>query len=602
MKNKLKVMLLLMLLATCYGNVGFGQTFKCGTDLSIHTTQSLFENRKTNSSGNYKSNHKMTIAIGAFIINDDITLDQMAFEIDRLNINFQSANIEFVLCDVILANIGNYNPEIGLLPAIDPASNLLNMYFFPDVKYNGATVYGASHAYSNFVVVNNQAFAGGVAFFPGTLTHEVGHYLGLLHTFETIMGVEHPQRMGNCVNCHEDGDGFCSTNADTEANNNFDNLGCDNNISDRFCDSQPYAYTPPCDNFMSYYGWTMNSFTNEQIDAMRHHRQTIRYTIQDNCDAPPIDGGDPPDFTCDGFCVLNAEDYLAIGCDDVSLVTGDDFIRPEGIRVYNLSSNPVRDVDVVFNLVGANNHRLHTVTIPVIEAGNYRDLDPAPISTIGVSDGEYTLELRLEDAVDIFSDHQTFHVCSSIQTISVSQPIDPCEETKTSRSVMPPNRPTTFEVSRYVELLPGFVADSEVGTVFTAQISPCSNAVQDESEVNAEQALIIDNPDASNTVVESLSLQHTIDPDHFESFQISNYPNPFSEKSTIELTLNKSDQVRITMSDLNGKLLKDIKEAGTLSEGNYQFTVDASQYQPGIYYYTVIVGAEQKTGKMILIK
>ena len=591
-------MLLLMLLATCYDNVGFGQTFKCGTDLSVQTTQALFENRMNSASRNLKSNFTMTIAIRVFIINDDITLDQMLEEIERLNINFQSANIEFVVCEVIFATIGSYNPSS--LPLIDPATNLLNMYFFPDIENNiGETVLGLSDPYDNYVMVSNVAFVGGVALFPGALTHEVGHYLGLLHTFDTDMGIEHPQRSGDCLNCHEAGDGFCSTNADTEDNNNFNNLGCANNIADRFCNAQPYSYSPPCANFMSYYGWTMNSFTDEQIGAMRHHRQTIRYTIQDNCDAPPIDGGDPPDFTCDGFCVLNSEDYLSIGCDDISLVTGDDFIRPEGIRVYNLSSNSVHDVDVVFNLVGANNHHLHTVTIPVIEAGNYRDLDPDPISTIGVPDGQYTLELRLEDAVDIFSNHRTFHVCSSIQTISVSEPIDPCDDVIIRQNPVGANTTLRDKAERFIELRPGFLADSGQGTKYSALIEPCSNAIQEESEVITQQVLVKD-PTVVNSLVSTS--KETVALNHLNSFQVSNYPNPFSEESTIELALNKADQVRITLSDVNGKYLGDIMETGMLSEGNYQFSVDGSKYQSGIYYYTVIVGSEHQTGKMILIK
>lgn len=45
-----------------------------------------------------------------------------------------------------------------------------------------------------------------------TTAHEMGHCLGLYHTFQG--GDENVARSGNCANCTTTGDGLCDTEAD----------------------------------------------------------------------------------------------------------------------------------------------------------------------------------------------------------------------------------------------------------------------------------------------------------------------------------------------------------------------------------------------------
>lgn len=89
--------------------------------------------------------------------------------------------------------------------------NVVNAYFV-DTAYgsSGGTIGGYARfpwllPNDYFVVVNNSTAENGA-----TVAHEMGHYFGLLHTFETANGVE----LVNGSNCGSAGDLLCDTPAD----------------------------------------------------------------------------------------------------------------------------------------------------------------------------------------------------------------------------------------------------------------------------------------------------------------------------------------------------------------------------------------------------
>jgi Pregnancy-associated plasma protein-A len=80
--------------------------------------------------------------------------------------------------------------------------------------------------------------------------HEVGHCLGLFHTFEDEFGVELVARNGACSNCSTAGDKICDTPADIQFSDaNFSNCVFNGNWVDS-CNN-PYVTDPS--NLMSYY-------------------------------------------------------------------------------------------------------------------------------------------------------------------------------------------------------------------------------------------------------------------------------------------------------------------------------------------------------------
>ncbi len=78
-----------------------------------------------------------------------------------------------------------------------------------------------------------------------------------------------------------------------------------------------------------------------------------------------------------------------------------------------------------------------------------------------------------------------------------------------------------------------------------------------------------------------------------------NYPNPFNEYSTVSVTLNESVALSLEVNNLIGKSIYK-EERGTVNSGTYYFQIDASEFTPGIYFYTVRANESKVTKKMII--
>ncbi|MFN3850483.1 MAG: M43 family zinc metalloprotease [Spirosomataceae bacterium] len=96
--------------------------------------------------------------------------------------------------------------------------------------------------------------------------HEMGHALGLYHTFETFQGAECPDGS----NCNTAGDLICDTAADFAGSQNS-SIGCTytGNMSTN-CNGATRTYNPPTTNIMSYWASCYAQFTAHQGTRMRY--------------------------------------------------------------------------------------------------------------------------------------------------------------------------------------------------------------------------------------------------------------------------------------------------------------------------------------------
>ncbi len=95
-----------------------------------------------------------------------------------------------------------------------------------------------------------------------TLSHEMGHCLGLTHTHETFYGNE----LVSGSNCGSAGDLVCDTNADPDVTRSCRTQStC--LYTGNCTDALGYSYSPPVSNIMSYYG-CVNTFTSGQFTRM----------------------------------------------------------------------------------------------------------------------------------------------------------------------------------------------------------------------------------------------------------------------------------------------------------------------------------------------
>jgi hypothetical protein len=102
-----------------------------------------------------------------------------------------------------------------------------------------------------------------------TATHEIGHWLGLLHTFER--------------GCRGNGDEVDDTEAHSEPN-----YGCGNTLrgTDNYCQGETQS---PIKNYMNYVDDScMSEFTNGQINRMKDMITTYRTGLLIGPDSIPI--------------------------------------------------------------------------------------------------------------------------------------------------------------------------------------------------------------------------------------------------------------------------------------------------------------------------
>ena len=117
--------------------------------------------------------------------------------------------------------------------------------------------------------------------------HEIGHSLGLYHTFESRRGgtdngsegkcyqeaVSRSKKQGiGCIStvgkkkCDINGDGFCDTEADYSTSDDFRSGSCGYTRTKE--DKWDDRFTPPTNNIMSYWWFCRDSFTANQFSAM----------------------------------------------------------------------------------------------------------------------------------------------------------------------------------------------------------------------------------------------------------------------------------------------------------------------------------------------
>lgn len=78
-----------------------------------------------------------------------------------------------------------------------------------------------------------------------------------------------------------------------------------------------------------------------------------------------------------------------------------------------------------------------------------------------------------------------------------------------------------------------------------------------------------------------------------------NSPNPFKNQTQINVNLTKPGTLLLDVYSFIGQKVMEIND-GTVNSGNYRFTLNSTQFSPGIYFYIVKNNNESSTHKMIV--
>jgi hypothetical protein len=98
-----------------------------------------------------------------------------------------------------------------------------------------------------------------------------------------------------------------------------------------------------------------------------------------------------------------------------------------------------------------------------------------------------------------------------------------------------------------------------------------------------------------NQLITGINFENTL-----KGMELKNYPNPFSNSTTIEYSLKEGGRVEMQILDELGQVVATLisKE---MTAGTYTESFDRKGLASGIYYCSLKVN-NQKTAKMLLIK
>ena len=211
------------------------------------------------------------------------TVDEAMLNFNEMNVQYSPHNICFQLAGIDFVNdtyLNNFNTS----------ANLEQVY--PDyIRDNNLDVDGAMTIFIHYNFLNNSGSSGNAYGIPNNFLsvarwaaksttvhsifgHEMGHCLGLYHTFETYFGEESVTRSSSnsCYNCGTEGDLCCDTPADyPDSDDNTSSSTCTYSGTLRD-DCGNLLYNPSTINIMSYQPWACISSTSTALTTNQRTR------------------------------------------------------------------------------------------------------------------------------------------------------------------------------------------------------------------------------------------------------------------------------------------------------------------------------------------
>lgn len=547
---------------------------------------------------------------------------------DRLNKFYINASIHFYQIDAInFVDDDTYYDydklQMILLDADHGVANVMNIYIANTVSSFGSSICGHAQFPGglDFVMQATSCMKNG-----STLSHEVGHYLGLYHTHETSFGDE----AVDGSDCTVDGDLLCDTPADPRLSGgtNFNSSGCNYYGTDT--DENGDQYEPMATNVMSYASKECRvDFTEDQLErilwTLENERTYLTWpdvlvdvdaffyvkpiedcynvTAVDFYNASEVGVSSSWDFG-DGVGVSTDESpsyiYALPGIYDVTLVTTDflgftdTYTKTISVGAVDLPysndfESGVSDLDV-FNIENSWKNQV-SLSAVAAESGSYGMLiDGTELSSSSPNFKTPSTLTAFEDLWNPYYKSKISLCVNATGYLAVSLDFDK-RQIRTSNdnytnlrvlvngtqinSVISVESPSTDDpwFTNY-----SFDLSAYDGTVFTLTI-------EGSHKYNVDFGGSLD---GSATMIDNLNIDGTIDPtvvglSELGSNTIKAYPNPSTNQVRISSTISMGNSPVFT--SLNGQVLSSQIEMTRISDTSY--LCDLSKLTSGIYLVRV---------------
>lgn len=84
----------------------------------------------------------------------------------------------------------------------------------------------------------------------------------------------------------------------------------------------------------------------------------------------------------------------------------------------------------------------------------------------------------------------------------------------------------------------------------------------------------------------------------FKPLTVSLYPNPVNENATIKFNLSKTDDVKINVYNIQGRLISTFS-LSNMAAGNHSYSFDCKNISKGTYIVNIVSGTESATAKFV---
>lgn len=643
-------------------SIGFSQDSECGTVVSQEKVREIFENRKT-WANNTRSFTNVVISVQPHMVHDNggnggIDDSVLSTLETKLNDHFSETKIQFNFCtpneikNTNYLNItGKWSAEEKEMAESNNVPTSINIYFLKNISKSYAPSLTSSN---DWLVINN-----GGSISPSSISHEMGHHFGLLHTHSNAMGNEHVLFLSpsdpSCSNCSTAGDGFCDTSADPNPSllpsnttlRSYVDSNCSVSMTLTDLSNCNKTYYPMARNVMSYSRHACrNEFSDDQIEAMQDKYTSSYSLLTSSCtsiSASCFDNsknGTETDIDCGGTCIscpcktqrenggaicggdcppcgngnnggisdYNCEtgcnQYLRMNCTGVESTESGGQIYVSNIQIKNNSSSiTYSNLDFRCSLVGTNgSYTLGTEPTGKIWApGALHILSKLYwYSNLNVPDGSYNIRIELLDNGTVFSS------CISTSYFHIGGGGGPGPgptDCNWNNGTFPlGSAPSPYYLGGILKV-PNYLYLPPNGK--NVIVPSGNNAIVEAGDyILLRPGFKASKGGVFNAEIKSCTTPSNSNKQETQSIisQFNVYPNPFSESTTIELQLEEEAQVTVFVSDMTGAMVAKIAEDQITPSGLHQLVFDGRSLSSGMYFATIIAGKHKARQKMILMK
>ncbi len=163
---------------------------------------------------------------------------------------------------------------------------------------------------------------------------------------------------------------------------------------------------------------------------------------------------------------------------------------------------------------------------------------------------------------------------------------------------IPSGKSATFKSCDKIHLLPGFHAES--GSNFHAKVDTDCDFTTPAKPVNLVFNTVQKEGYERNNVYakQEVAIRPELDP----SLKLTITPNPFQTTTKIEYNLETDTEVKMTITDVAGKIVAQPIDNTFLTKGDHQLDFDAGKLNPGLYLCSLYSNASVITKQLIITK